>query len=95
MLCLALCGVLGLYMQLVEPRFSARLAGLGPLPLPQLVRAGTEQLMRLSQLEGQLLEQLFGSSAGVIARPQQLGGTGGAPAPGQSLVASLSFQLLL
>lgn len=68
-----------LLLQLVEPRLSARLASLVSLPLPQLVRAGTEQLLRMSQLEGQLLEQLFGTSAGVIARPQQMAG---APAPG-------------
>ena len=49
--------------------------GMASLPLPQLVREGTEQLLRLSQLEGQLLEQLFGAAA--AARPA-------AAAPGTS-----------
>jgi hypothetical protein len=50
-------------MQLVEPHLSAKLNSLTGLPLPGLVRAGTEQLLRTSQLEGQLLEQLFGTAA--------------------------------
>lgn len=69
-------------LQLVEPRLSSRLASLGPLALPDLVRAGTEQLLRLSQLEGQLLEQLFGPSGGVVARTPPVGVVG-APVQGE------------
>jgi hypothetical protein len=54
-------------MQLVEPHLSAKLNSLTGLPLPSLVRAGTEQLLRTSQLEGQLLEQLFGTAAAAAA----------------------------
>jgi hypothetical protein len=54
-------------MQLVELHLSAKLNSLTSLPLPGLVRAGTEQLLRTSQLEGQLLEQLFGTAAAAAA----------------------------
>lgn len=54
-------------MQLVQPHLSAKLNSFTGLPLPGLVRAGTEQLLRTSQLEGQLLEQLFGTAAAAAA----------------------------
>lgn len=63
-------------MQLVEPHLSSKLNGLHGMPLPALVRSGTEQLLRTSQLEGQLLEQLFGTGAvaGVPALAGQASG---------------------
>eukprot|EP00878_Enallax_costatus_P027744 GHUV01029894.1.p1 GENE.GHUV01029894.1~~GHUV01029894.1.p1 ORF type:complete len:320 (+),score=112.30 GHUV01029894.1:396-1355(+) len=74
-------------LQLVEPRLTARLSSLASQPLPQLVRSGTEQLLRLSQLEGQLLEQLFGTTGGVVPRLQQLG-PNGVPLQGTNLCMS-------
>eukprot|EP00879_Flechtneria_rotunda_P017545 GHRR01018394.1.p1 GENE.GHRR01018394.1~~GHRR01018394.1.p1 ORF type:complete len:715 (+),score=305.59 GHRR01018394.1:627-2771(+) len=58
--------------QLVQPHFQSRLSSLSGLPLPQFVRAATEQLLRLSQLEGQLMEQLFGAAASWNNRQQRL-----------------------
>jgi hypothetical protein len=63
-------------VQLVEPHLAARLAAMADLPLPQLVRDGTEQLLRLSQLEGQLLEQLFGAAVSAAAAPRPVPAAG-------------------
>jgi hypothetical protein len=50
----------GARQQLVSPYVAAKLAALGQAPLPQLVREGAEQLLRVGQLEAQLMEQFFG-----------------------------------
>ncbi|WIA18992.1 hypothetical protein OEZ85_003659 [Tetradesmus obliquus] len=71
--------------QLVEPHLSAKLASLTGLPLPGLVRAGTEQLLRTSQLEGQLLEQLFGTAAAVGSAARQGSGQQQQPGLGEAL----------
>lgn len=72
------------HVQLVEPHLSAKLASLTGLPLPGLVRAGTEQLLRTSQLEGQLLEQLFGTAAAVGSAARQ--GSGQQQQPGEGVL---------
>jgi hypothetical protein len=79
------------HTQVLSPYLSARLDSLSGLELPQLVRAASEQVLRASQLEGQLLEQLFGTAA-TAAWPlkhqqQQLGygGSQGAAAGARQL----------
>lgn len=60
-------------MQVIAPHLQARLDGLSGLPLPQLVRGAAEQVLRTSQLEGQLLEQLFGTAVTAQRPPQAYG----------------------
>ena len=55
----------GLYctarQQLVAPFVGSRLSSLAAAHLPQLLREGAEQLLRVAQLEAQLMEQFFES----------------------------------
>ena len=60
-------------MQVIAPHLSARLDSLTGQPLPELVRAATEQVLRTSQLEGQLLEQLFGTAVTAQRPPSAYG----------------------
>lgn len=62
-----------LCVQVIAPHLQARLDGLSGLPLPQLVRGAAEQVLRTSQLEGQLLEQLFGIAVTAQRPPQAYG----------------------
>jgi hypothetical protein len=59
--------------QVIAPHLSARLDSLSGMPLPQLVRGAAEQVLRSSQLEGQLVEQLFGSAVTAQRPPQAYG----------------------
>lgn len=58
---------------MIAPHLSARLDTLTGLPLADLVRSATEQVLRTSQLEGQLLEQLFGTAVTAQRPPSAYG----------------------
>jgi hypothetical protein len=60
-------------VQVIAPHLSARLESLSGQQLPQLVRGAAEQVLRTSQLEGQLLEQLFGTAVTAQRPPQAYG----------------------
>jgi hypothetical protein len=60
-------------VQVIAPHLSARLESLSGQELPQLVRGAAEQVLRTSQLEGQLLEQLFGTAVTAQRPPQAYG----------------------
>jgi hypothetical protein len=53
----------------VLPHLSARLDSLPHQQLPALVRAASEQLLRVANMEAQLMEQLFGAT---VAAPRLL-----------------------
>jgi len=57
----------------IAPHLSARLDSLSGMPLPQLVRAASEQVLRTSQLEGQLMEHLFGTAVTAQRPPTAYG----------------------
>lgn len=58
---------------MIAPHLSARLDSLSGLQLPELVRGAAEQVLRTSQLEGQLMEQLFGTAVTAQRPPQAYG----------------------
>lgn len=60
-------------LQVIAPQLSARLDSLSGLQLPELVRGAAEQVLRTSQLEGQLMEQLFGTAVTAQRPPQAYG----------------------
>jgi hypothetical protein len=60
-------------IKVIAPHLSARLESLSGQQLPQLVRGAAEQVLRTSQLEGQLLEQLFGTAVTAQRPPQAYG----------------------